>query len=185
MGDGRAPKRRFVRVYYDDLADDYPRVYYDPTCLASYVRLLAACDSAWPSLPELPVSIRRADLAILRAEGLLVDHSHRRFTIKGYEQERKERQAQASASASLRWNRPRVDGGRPASRAKRFKVLTRDGHKCRYCGRGADQVALDVDHIIPVREGGTDDLDNLVAACVDCNMGKSGHRLSDFDARAS
>ncbi|MBA3645331.1 MAG: HNH endonuclease [Gemmatimonadaceae bacterium] len=34
-----------------------------------------------------------------------------------------------------------------------------------------------VDHIIPVKEGGTGDDDNLIAACQPCNQGKAAKRL--------
>lgn len=56
----------------------------------------------------------------------------------------------------------------------RFGVLQRDGFRCTYCGRTAAAGAvLQVDHVIPVAAGGTNDPDNLVAAYVDCNQGKS------------
>lgn len=56
----------------------------------------------------------------------------------------------------------------------RFLVLQRDGFKCIYCGRGREHnVALQVDHVIPVSAGGATDLDNLATACTDCNLGKS------------
>lgn len=32
---------------------------------------------------------------------------------------------------------------------------------------------MHVDHVLPVSKGGTDDLANLVAACTECNLGKS------------
>lgn len=59
----------------------------------------------------------------------------------------------------------------------RFDVLERDGFVCRYCGRKAPDVELEVDHIIPVCEGGPTVLDNLVTACKDCNRGKAGREL--------
>lgn len=55
----------------------------------------------------------------------------------------------------------------------RFEVLKRDNHTCRYCGGKAPDVVLTVDHVLPVALGGTDDPTNLVAACKDCNAGKS------------
>lgn len=55
----------------------------------------------------------------------------------------------------------------------RFEVLRRDNHACRYCGQMAPDVKLTVDHVIPVALGGSDKPDNLVAACKDCNAGKS------------
>lgn len=55
----------------------------------------------------------------------------------------------------------------------RFSVLSRDRFTCRYCSRSAPDVELHVDHVVPVALGGSDDLENLVAACVECNLGKS------------
>ncbi len=63
----------------------------------------------------------------------------------------------------------------------RFAVLNRDGFSCRYCGRSAPDVDLHVDHVIPVARGGTNDLDNLVTACADCNLGK-GVTVPDIEA---
>ena len=58
------------------------------------------------------------------------------------------------------------------SKRTRFEVLRRDNHACRYCGRTAPEVKLTLDHVVPVSLGGTDDPDNLVAACHDCNSGE-------------
>lgn len=55
----------------------------------------------------------------------------------------------------------------------RYEVLRRDNHACRYCGQMAPEVKLTVDHVMPTALGGTDDPSNLVAACKDCNAGKS------------
>jgi hypothetical protein len=56
--------------------------------------------------------------------------------------------------------------------AKRFLVLKRDRYRCRICNRSG--VELEVDHIVPVSQGGTDRLDNLQTACRECNRGKGG-----------
>ena len=55
----------------------------------------------------------------------------------------------------------------------RFKVLVRDNFKCVYCGKTKEEERIDVDHVIPVASGGTNDIGNLVAACTTCNIGKS------------
>lgn len=55
----------------------------------------------------------------------------------------------------------------------RFEILRRDNHACRYCGGVAPEVVLTIDHVVPVALGGSDDPSNLVAACKDCNSGKS------------
>ena len=59
------------------------------------------------------------------------------------------------------------------SKRMRFEVLRRDNHTCRYCGRSAPQVKLTIDHVIPEALGGQDVPENLVAACEDCNSGKT------------
>lgn len=58
------------------------------------------------------------------------------------------------------------------SQRMRFEVLKRDNFKCRYCGKTAEAVELEVDHVTPTALGGTDDADNLVTACGPCNDGK-------------
>jgi hypothetical protein len=57
------------------------------------------------------------------------------------------------------------------SKRTRFEVLRRDNHTCRYC-RSIEN-PLTVDHVLPTTLGGTDNPDNLVACCKDCNAGKS------------
>jgi hypothetical protein len=53
---------------------------------------------------------------------------------------------------------------------KRFAILKRDNYTCRYCHRAG--VPLEVEHIVPLYLVGTNDDDNLGAACHDCNQGK-------------
>jgi hypothetical protein len=61
----------------------------------------------------------------------------------------------------------------PIGKRLRFEILKRDGFKCRYCGVNAVSSLLQVDHVVPVVEGGSSVHENLVTACVDCNSGKS------------
>lgn len=65
------------------------------------------------------------------------------------------------------------------SKRVRFEVFKRDCFACQYCGRKAPDVLLHIDHIIPVSEGGKNDLLNLVTSCAECNLGKSNRVLSD------
>lgn len=54
----------------------------------------------------------------------------------------------------------------------RFAVFSRDGFTCTYCGHLPPTVRLEIDHIVPLSQGGTNDPSNLVTSCVDCNRGK-------------
>ena len=59
----------------------------------------------------------------------------------------------------------------------RVSVLHRDGYKCLFCGCSAKQVQLEVDHIIPFSQDGSNDPSNLQTLCFDCNRGKGARRL--------
>jgi len=60
------------------------------------------------------------------------------------------------------------------SQKLRFEIFHRDNFACQYCGKTKDDGAkLELDHKVPVSEGGTDDYQNLTTSCHDCNQGKS------------
>ncbi len=62
----------------------------------------------------------------------------------------------------------------------RYEVLKRAGFRCELCGISADERAIEVDHIIPRRHGGEDDLINLQALCYKCNANKGARDNVDF-----
>ena len=64
---------------------------------------------------------------------------------------------------------------------QRIRVLKRDGYICAYCGQEANQV----DHVISRKDGGSHDLDNLVACCAKCNQLKSSKSEGVFLALRS
>ncbi|MDX2270325.1 MAG: HNH endonuclease signature motif containing protein [Cyanobacteriota bacterium] len=58
------------------------------------------------------------------------------------------------------------------------QVRQRARHCCEYC-HASEQwqyVSFTVDHVVPVQEGGSDDLGNLALACFHCNRRKSNHQ---------
>lgn len=55
---------------------------------------------------------------------------------------------------------------------KRFFVLKRDEFTCKMCGACGPGVRLEVDHVVPFSQGGTDELSNLQTLCFNCNRGK-------------
>lgn len=66
----------------------------------------------------------------------------------------------------------------PISKKLRFEIFKRDEFRCQYCGRQTPGVVLELDHIIPVAEGGTDKPSNLITSCFDCNRGKGKTKLN-------
>lgn len=58
----------------------------------------------------------------------------------------------------------------------RKNILRRDAHRCQYCGRA--DIALTIDHVLPISRAGEETWENLVCACVQCNNRK-GDRTPD------
>lgn len=54
-----------------------------------------------------------------------------------------------------------------------YLVFQKDHNRCHYCGTPSSEVKLQIDHVVPVSKGGSDDISNLVAACPRCNRAKS------------
>lgn len=66
------------------------------------------------------------------------------------------------------------------SLATRKKVFERDGRRCGYCGVDLTWDTYHCDHVVPVKRGGKDDIDNLRAACIPCNLAKADKDLADW-----
>lgn len=63
-------------------------------------------------------------------------------------------------------------GGRPWRRL-RDQILARDLYTCQVCGKVADADQLDVDHIVNIAQGGSDDKSNLQTLCKPCHKIKT------------
>ncbi len=59
-------------------------------------------------------------------------------------------------------------------RLNRHTVFARDGNRCQYCGRSFSKSQLSLDHVIPRSHGGTTTWENVVCACLKCNIRKGG-----------
>jgi 5-methylcytosine-specific restriction endonuclease McrA len=72
----------------------------------------------------------------------------------------------------------RVGGcARPPRQGLRFNrrnVFARDGNLCQYCGRHFPMSELSLDHVVPRSRGGLASWENIVCACVACNVRKGG-----------
>src|SRR5512139_3047893 len=66
--------------------------------------------------------------------------------------------------------------GEGPSAAVRIRVMKRDRFTCTYCGESGQNAELEIDHIIPVAQGGSHHISNLTTACRMCNQ-KKGTRI--------
>lgn len=60
-------------------------------------------------------------------------------------------------------------------------LLEKWGRKCAYCD--AENVPLEVEHVVPKSKGGTDRVSNLTVACRECNQRKGNRSIEEFLAR--
>lgn len=63
---------------------------------------------------------------------------------------------------------------------ERQAVYNLTGGKCAYCGEQIAYADMQVDHVIPLRKGGVDALDNMLPACRSCNHYKRGNTLEGW-----
>jgi 5-methylcytosine-specific restriction endonuclease McrA len=56
----------------------------------------------------------------------------------------------------------------------RRNIFARDNNQCQYCGRKFPTTELSLDHVTPRSQGGQSTWENIVCACVSCNVRKGG-----------
>ncbi len=56
----------------------------------------------------------------------------------------------------------------------RRNIFARDGNQCQYCGKKFPTSELSLDHVMPRSQAGGTTWENIVCACVDCNVRKGG-----------
>ncbi|MGC4006257.1 MAG: HNH endonuclease [Pirellulales bacterium] len=59
-------------------------------------------------------------------------------------------------------------------RFNRRNLFARDGNLCQYCGKTFPTSELSLDHVMPRSRGGDTSWENIVCACVECNVRKGG-----------
>jgi 5-methylcytosine-specific restriction endonuclease McrA len=56
----------------------------------------------------------------------------------------------------------------------RRNIFARDNNQCQYCGKKFPTTELSLDHVVPRTQGGQSTWENIVCACVNCNVRKGG-----------
>lgn len=68
---------------------------------------------------------------------------------------------------------------------QRYAVYAADGNCCIYCGKscgrpGSGLPTASLDHVTPHSHGGTDDVTNLITACVACNSARGAKTVREY-----
>lgn len=122
----------------------------------------AATEAGEPSLPRAPKLCAYPTCGEIVPNGQRHCRDHKREPWKT---------AAPTASASAI--------NRPGWKKLRAAVLKRDRHQCQIRGSRCTTIATQVDHVVEVADGGTDDMSNLQSCCTPCHLTKTGK-----DARA-
>lgn len=69
---------------------------------------------------------------------------------------------------------------RRLSKSERQKVYQKCHGHCAYCGYALDYKDMQVDHVKPLRIGGSDDISNMLPTCRSCNHYKATLDLEQF-----
>ncbi len=59
-------------------------------------------------------------------------------------------------------------------RFNRRNLFARDGNRCQYCGKSFPLSELSLDHVVPKSRNGQTCWENIVCACLACNVRKGG-----------
>ncbi|MDQ6893450.1 MAG: HNH endonuclease [Acidobacteriota bacterium] len=65
----------------------------------------------------------------------------------------------------------------------RHNIYVRDGSRCQYCGHKFPSADLSLDHVIPLSRGGTSNWENVVCACLSCNVRKGNRTPHEASMR--
>ncbi len=65
----------------------------------------------------------------------------------------------------------------------RHNIYVRDGNRCQYCGKRFSTSELSLDHVIPLSRGGPSTWENVVCACLPCNVRKGNQLLEEAGLR--
>src|SRR5258708_5856152 len=61
----------------------------------------------------------------------------------------------------------------------RGNIYLRDGNRCQYCGKKFSSSELSLDHVVPISRGGKSTWENVVCACLPCNVRKGNKLLTE------
>ncbi len=87
----------------------------------------------------------------------------------------------AKQAVEMAKNLPPIIKGKPrrwSLKAKKKKLLKRST-VCHWCGEPLTEQTATVDHVVPLKRGGLNNLNNMVLACEPCNS-KRGHDMPEL-----
>lgn len=85
----------------------------------------------------------------------------------------------------MSWNSGYTRTSTSAWKRLRRQAIRAYGNECAQCGTHGTETTLELDHVVPVAEGGTDTLDNAQLICPTCHGPKTQAEAARGRARKS
>lgn len=166
--------------FYDDVVND-PKVQRLPAPMFKlWINLLciaSKCGGTLPVISDIAFALRISEGKVLAAIDELAAAGLLDKTDAGLEPHNwhgRQYESDGAAERMKRYRDKRQSNGlnRGTPYTKHLAALMeRDGGACIYC-RSTEKLVID--HMEPIQQGGTDEIDNLGMACKRCNSGKAG-----------
>lgn len=166
--------------FYGDALNDRKVQSLPPELFKAWVNLLClACNENGKAfdLAQVAFALRLADSKAQSVVGDLLSRGLLDDTAAGlvpHNWNSRQYKSDTSNDRVAKYRETRRNGGlKTVSDYSQYRaaLIKRDGERCVYCSA---TTGLVVDHMVPIKLGGTDDLDNLALACRSCNSGKAG-----------
>lgn len=134
---------------------------------------------------------KRANPEQVRQQGLAYYTANRDHMLEKQKRYREE-QPEADRATHRKWKSANKDKVNAATHRRRNQVIENGGHwtaeewqalktefeyHCLFCWRTEPEIALTIDHIVPVSNGGSNDITNLQPMCKPCNSRKHRQTL--------
>lgn len=71
------------------------------------------------------------------------------------------------------------------TKVERLKIYDRYNGHCAYCGQKIEYKEMQVDHLEPLRNGGKDEISNMICSCRSCNRYKDVYSLETLREQLS
>lgn len=83
---------------------------------------------------------------------------------------------------NVRRRKARRKGAKVVKKVNIRRVIERCGDRCQFCGVDTSSVGRTIDHILPLKRGGSHEEANLQVLCATCNRAKSTMTMEEFVA---
>lgn len=133
------------------------------------------CDRAYHQRPEIREHDRKRERERWQNDEHLREYkrTYLRERYRNNDDHKRKQKAHSLAGAHRRRARKEANGGTYSAQEWR-DLCAKYNHRCLCCG---ETKPLTVDHVVPLKFGGTNDISNIQTLCLDCNLRKHARTI--------